>query len=79
MIITALHLIILVPLSSTGSAWTPVEAPVTMTPSDRKNSAARAVSWMLTSDVRACELQECAQLKRISIKPPKIGKYFKYQ
>lgn len=50
----------LVPLSSCGSAWMPVDAPVMMTPSDRKNCAARAVSSMLTSDVRAWELQQGA-------------------
>lgn len=47
-----------VPLNSSGLACTPVAAPVTMTPSERKNSAARAVSSMLTSDVRAWELRK---------------------
>lgn len=42
-----------VPLNSSGLACTPVAAPVMMTPSERKNSAARAVSSMLTSAVRA--------------------------
>lgn len=42
-----------VPLNSSGLACTPVAVPVMMTPSERKNSAARAVSSMLTSDVRA--------------------------
>lgn len=46
----------LVPLSSCGSACTPVAVPVMMSPSERKNSAARDVSSMLTSDVRAWEL-----------------------
>lgn len=32
--------------------------PVTMTPSDRKNSAAWAVSAILTSEVRACALKQ---------------------
>lgn len=40
-----------VPLNCSGLACTPVAAPVMMTPSERKNSAARAVSSMLTSDV----------------------------
>lgn len=41
------------PLSSSGSACSPVAVPVMMSPSERKNSAARAVSTMLTSDVTA--------------------------
>lgn len=45
-----------VPLSSHGSASTPVAVPVMTSPSERKNSAARAVSSMLKSDVRAWEL-----------------------
>ncbi len=45
------------PLSSSGSACAPVAVPVTMTPSERKNSAAWAVSAMLTSEVRAWALQ----------------------
>lgn len=50
--------VVAVPLSSRGSACTPVAAPVTMSPSERKNSAARAVSSMLTSEVRAWELRK---------------------
>lgn len=46
-----------VPVSSHGSAWSPVAAPVMMTPSERKNSEARAVSFIVTSAVRAWELQ----------------------
>lgn len=44
------------PLNSSGFACAPVAAPVMMIPSERKNSAARAVSSMLTSEVRAWEL-----------------------
>lgn len=47
-----------VPLNCSGLACTPVAAPVMMTPSDRKNSAARAVSSMLTSDVSVWELRK---------------------
>lgn len=39
-------------LSSWGSACAPVATPVMITPSDRKNSAARDISSMLTSDVK---------------------------
>lgn len=46
------------PLSSLVSASAPVAVPVMMSPSERKNSAARAVSSMLTSDVRAWELKK---------------------
>lgn len=52
-----------VPVNSSGSACTPVAAPVMMTPSERKNSAARAVSSMLTSDVRAWELWKDAHTR----------------
>lgn len=45
-------------LSSWGSACAPVATPVMITPSERKNSAARAISWMLTSDVKAWALWE---------------------
>lgn len=53
---TVVKWIVGLPLSSRGSACAPVATPVTITPSERKNSAARAVSSMLMSDVRAWEL-----------------------
>jgi hypothetical protein len=44
------------PANSSGDASWPVEAPVRMMPSARKNSAALAISPMLKSAVTAWEL-----------------------
>ncbi|KAJ8971242.1 hypothetical protein NQ314_000804 [Rhamnusium bicolor] len=44
--------------SSFMSAGSPVDVPVKIIPSERKNSAARAVSTRETSFVIACELKQ---------------------
>src|SRR5438093_7312699 len=56
-------------LTSAGSVSRPVAEPVTITPSARKNSAARAVSTSSMSAVKACE--ECFFL--MSAKIPTVS------